>query len=53
LQFQDYLYTKKRPEGISWDFWRMWRDWVPRGLLYDPEDEDIDPVSFAKSLDEE
>jgi len=52
MQFQDYLYTKKEPEGIPWDFWKGWRDWLPHGLLHDPADDDIDPVAFAKSLDE-
>ena len=26
---------------------------MPSGLLHDPEDDDIDPVAFAKSLDDE
>ena len=53
IQFSDYLYTKKEPEGIPWDIWKRWRQWVPTGLLHDPADDDIDPISFAKSLDEE
>jgi hypothetical protein len=53
MQFQDYLYTKKQPKGISWDFLKRWRDWLPQGLFHDPADDDIDPVAFAKSLDEE
>ena len=51
LQFSDYLYTKKEPEGIPWDIWRRWRQWLPKGLLHDPEDDDLDPITFTKSLD--
>lgn len=53
MQFGEYLYTKKQPEGIPWDFWRRWKEWLPSGLLHDPADDDIDPVEFAKSLEEE
>jgi len=53
MQFSEYLYTKKQPEGIPWDFWKNWRDWMPYGLLHDPADDDIDPVAFARLLDEE
>src|ERR1700724_1219111 len=31
MQFSDYLYTKKEPEGIPWDIWRRWRMWLPSG----------------------
>lgn len=24
---------------------------MPKGLLYDPEDADLDPIAFAQSLD--
>ena len=51
MQFSEYLYTKREPEGIPWDFWKRWRDWMPKGLLYDPEDEDLDPIAFTSSLD--
>jgi len=50
-QFSEYLYTKKEPEGIPWDFWKNWREWMPKGLLYDPEDADLDPIAFTQSLD--
>jgi len=53
LQFSEYLYTKKQPEGVPWDFWKRWREWLPKGLLHDSEDDDIDPRVFAQSLDEE
>jgi hypothetical protein len=52
MHYSDYLYTKKEPEGIPWDIWR-WRTWLPSGLLHDPADDDTDPISFVKSLDEE
>jgi hypothetical protein len=47
------LYTNKEPEGVQWDFWKRWREWMPKGLLYEDEDEDIDPKVFTQSLDED
>jgi hypothetical protein len=34
-------------------FWKNWRDWMPKGLLRNDEEDDIDPHQFAKSIAKE